>query len=192
MIGFDVKRFVASPFYAAPDRRRRGPTPCATLEEKTGINPERDLDQIVIAGRATGPRARRSRSSSGRFDRQKLGRAIETERKDQVTWKDVQGTTVYLFREGGQRADCARLPRRPLRSSSARRTAWRPRSATACAARRGCCGNAALTALLEKLRPGSTFWMVGDQSLLANLPEERDRARAAAPRCTLPALAASA
>ena len=28
-----------------------------------------------------------------------------------------------------------------------------------------------MTALLETVRPGSTFWMVGDQSVLANLPQ---------------------
>jgi len=30
--------------------------------------------------------------------------------------------------------------------------------------------NAVLMALVEKVRPGSTFWMVGDQSLLAGMP----------------------
>ncbi|MGE5127806.1 MAG: hypothetical protein ACM3PV_16045, partial [Betaproteobacteria bacterium] len=30
--------------------------------------------------------------------------------------------------------------------------------------------NTALLGLVEKVRPGSTFWMVGDQSLLANMP----------------------
>ena len=31
--------------------------------------------------------------------------------------------------------------------------------------------NTALIALLERVKPGSTFWMVGDQSLLAQMPD---------------------
>ena len=30
--------------------------------------------------------------------------------------------------------------------------------------------NTALLALLERVKPGSTFWVVGDQSLLAQMP----------------------
>jgi hypothetical protein len=166
VIGFEVKRFVASPFYArlTPDTR---PDAMRTLEEKTGINPERDLDRIVIAGRggAGAPLA----LVLGRFDRQKLGRTIETERKDQVTWKDVQGTTVYLFREGDRRATAlAFLDDRSVLIGAADgvETAIGNRVRGA----QGLLGNAALTALLEKLRPGAAFWMVGDQSLLASLP----------------------
>jgi hypothetical protein len=43
----------------------------------------------------------------GTFDRARLARAIETEKKGQVTWKDVQGTTVYLFREGSKQPSAA-------------------------------------------------------------------------------------
>ena len=51
--------------------------------------------------------------------------------------------------------------------------------------------NTALMALVEKVRPGSTFWMVGDQSLLASLPTSMPAPGASADGAatmTLPAL----
>ncbi len=103
VIGFDVKRFVASPFYArlTPEMR---PDAMRDLEERTGLRPDRDLDQIVIAGRTAGPTGSPLALVLGQFDRQKLSRTIETEKKGQVTWKDVEGTTVYLFKEGDKGA----------------------------------------------------------------------------------------
>src|SRR5438132_13836385 len=52
VMGLDVQRFVASPFYQRYAGVRAGarPQPFAELEEKTGLNPERDLDQVYVAG----------------------------------------------------------------------------------------------------------------------------------------------
>jgi hypothetical protein len=169
VIGLDVKRFVASPFYArvSPDMR---PDAMRELEEKTGLRPDRDLDQIVIAGRTAGPSGSPLALVVGRFDRQKLSRTIETEKKDKVTWKDVEGTTVYLFKEGEKGASSlAFLDDATLLLGSAEGVeaaiANRARGAG------GLRGNTELMGLLERVRPGSAFWMVGDQSLLANLPK---------------------
>jgi hypothetical protein len=169
VIGFDVRRFVASPFYKrlTPDMR---PEAMRELEERTGVKPDRDVDQIVVSGRGTAPSGNPLALVMGRFDRQKLGRAIETEKKDKVTWKDVQGTTVYLFKEGERGTSAfAFLDDTTLLIGAAEgveaaignRAQGKP----------GLRGNATLTALLERVKPGSTFWMVGDQSLLANLPK---------------------
>src|SRR5438045_459906 len=48
VMGIDVKRFVASPFYTryAAARAASRPQAFAELEEKTGLNPERDVDQV--------------------------------------------------------------------------------------------------------------------------------------------------
>jgi hypothetical protein len=185
VIGLEVKRFVASPFYKrlAPEMR---PDAMRELEEKTGLNPERDLDRIVIAGRGphTGPPLA---LVLGQFDRQKLSRTIETERKDRVTWKDVQGTTVYLFREGEKSATAvAFLDDRALLIGSAEgvETAIGNRVRGTPGLR----GNASLTGLLEKLKPGAAFWMVGDQSLLANLPRSMAGPGGGDTQVTLPAL----
>ena len=68
VMGFDVKRFAASPFYArfAAERGMK-PEALEQLEAKTGLNPARDIDQIVIAGSGvgTGSALRGSPSRSG-------------------------------------------------------------------------------------------------------------------------------
>lgn len=170
--GFDVKRFVASPLYLKYGREKMAPArpqAFAELEEKTGLNPERDVDQLVVAGVGKGPRPGLA-LVLGTFDRAKLSRAIETEKKGKVTWRAVAGTTVYLFDEGQAQGagaaafldDHALL----LGSADTVEAAVTNRAQGKLSLR----SNAALMALLEGVKPGSTFWMVGDQSLLASLP----------------------
>jgi hypothetical protein len=173
VVGLDVRRLVQSELYAtSAGRRSMRPEAFAELEARTGLNPERDLDQVVIAG---GPSAGAGRQQpglvlvSGRFDRYKLSRAIETSGKG-VTWKDHQGTTVYMFREGGKGADAAAFldddtlvfgSQAAVEGTIASRAGGKTPLKT----------NAPLMGLLERVKPGSTFWMVGDQSLLSNLPQ---------------------
>jgi hypothetical protein len=95
-----VRRQPALHQYAAARTANR-PQAFAELEEKTGLNPERDLDQVYIAGTQAGVPGRGGDALvvvTGRFDRAKVARAIETERKG-VTSKNVSGTVVYLFDE---------------------------------------------------------------------------------------------
>ena len=172
VVGLDVQRFVASELYAQ-NAARHGmrPEAFADLEAKTGINPERDLDQVVIAGGPSAASGRRQPGLvlvSGRFDRYKLSRAIETSGKG-VTWKDDQGTTVYMFGEGRKGADAAAFldddtlvfgSQAAVEGVIASRVGGQAPLRT----------NASIMALLERVKPGSTFWMVGDQSLLSNLP----------------------
>ena len=128
VIGIDVQRFVASPFYVALRRghAKAQPEAFAEMEEKTGLNPERDVDRVVHRGPRGAPGMKKDRGVAlivGRFDRYKLGRAIETHKG--VTTKNHQGTPVYLFNEETRRA----RPRWPssttTRWSWARRRAWR-------------------------------------------------------------------
>ncbi len=173
VMGFDVHRFVASPFYQrfGKDRMGQGRPPGFTeLEEKTGLNPERDVDRILFAGRGVekGPEGG-VLIVSGRFDRTKLSRAIETATKG-VTSKSHENTTVYLFREeAGKTAGAAAfldddtLVLGPRESVEATITNYAGGKAPMRS-------NAALVALLESVKPGSTFWAVGDQSVLSRLP----------------------
>jgi len=172
VVGLDVRRMVASELYtSSTGRRPLRPEAFAELEARTGLNPERDVDQVVIAGgpsAGTGPNAAGIVLVSGRFDRYKLSRAMETMRKD-VTWKDHQGTNVYLFGEGRKGAEAAAfLDDDTLVFGS--RAAVEATIDSRVGGKAPLRSNATLMALLERVKPGSTFWMVGDQSLLSNLP----------------------
>jgi hypothetical protein len=166
VMGFDVKRFAASPFYERfKAQRGMKPEALAELEAKTGLDPARDLDQIVIAG--TGVRGAGVAVALGHFDLYKLGRAIEASGKAQGT--SYEGVTVYNFSEESKQPLSLALvdestlvlgPTDQVTQALASRTRGETPLKT----------NTGLMARVEKIQPGSTFWMVGDQSLLASLP----------------------
>jgi hypothetical protein len=86
-----------------------------------------------------------------------------------VNGHDVAGVSVYVFKEEDARSvalaflDETALLFGPRADVEAAVTS-RSRGETPFKK------NATLMALVEKVRPGSTFWMVGDQSLLAGMP----------------------
>ena len=75
MTGFDVKRLTESPFYQKYAPKGGRPDAFADLEARIGLNPERDLDQVLIAGRDGDPGAGVA-MVFGRFDRAKLSQAV--------------------------------------------------------------------------------------------------------------------
>jgi hypothetical protein len=172
VMGLDVKRFVASPFYArfAEKQGEVRPDAFRELEEKLGLNPERDLDRVVIAGRDASAKGKDTGVAlvTGRFDRYKLGRAAEE--KPGVTTKNHQGTSMYLYDEDGKAATAvAFLDDNTLAIGSQK--AVEAVIANRAAGSGGLRANAALVALLETVKPGSTFWMAGDQALLSRMPQ---------------------
>jgi hypothetical protein len=167
VVGLDVKRFTASPFYKKYGRKGAPPN-FEDLEAKTGINPERDLERVVLAGNKAMERGEPLALVSGSFDRYKLGRALET--KKGVTWKKDHGATLYLFAEGGKGAHAlAFLDDHTLLLGG--QGAVEATLASHAEGTRALRTNALLMDLLSRVKPGSTFWMVGDQALLANLPK---------------------
>jgi hypothetical protein len=168
VMGFDVKRFAASPFYERfATKRGMKPEMMQQLEERTGLNPTRDIDQIVIAG--TGQSGKESPGVAvafGRFDLYKLGRAIETQGRAQST--NHEGVTVYYFADEPRMLATAFLDESTLLFGSKDRVLAAISSRTRGEAPLK--ANAQLMSLVEKVRPGSTFWMVGDQSLLSSMP----------------------
>src|SRR5688572_30481110 len=178
VMGIDVRRFVASPFYKKfnaeghPGRLQA----FSELEDKTGINPERDIDAIYVAGRQADKGARGNHPSGvvlvvGTFDRYEVSRAIETSHKG-VTTKNHAGVPIYVFDEaqGTRRAGAvAFLDDKTLIMGS--QVALEQALTSRAKGDGGLRANTALTALLEEVRPGSAFWMVGDQSALANMPK---------------------
>jgi len=185
VMGLDVQRFAASPFHKKFAERQGRPDAFKELEAKTGLNPERDVDQVFVAGGADRDR-RGAALVLGRFDRARIARAIETEKKG-VTWKNHSGTNVYLFDETSQSPGAlAFLDDRTI-------VVGAQASVETVVAHHaeGPAPESALIELLGRVKPGSTFWMVGDQSLLAHLPKTvpgPGRAEGAAPAISLPAL----
>ena len=188
VMGFDVKRFTASPFYARfASERGMQPEALRELEEKTGLNPARDIDQIVVVGSPAAGKGPGLAMVFGRFDTYKLGRAMETEGK--AVGHNVDGVSVYAFKEeDAQSLAMALLDENHLlfgpRPAVEATVGVRTRGETPLRQ------NAVLLGLVEKVRPGSTFWMVGDQTLLAGMPTSVPAPGASADGATvsLPAL----
>ncbi len=112
VMGFDVQRFTASPFYTRyASRPGMRPQAFIELEQKTGLDVARDLDQIVVSGTGLGRQADMLALAIGRFDVGKIGRALETEGK--ASAYRHQGATVWAFKgvRPARDSDDARLPR---------------------------------------------------------------------------------
>jgi hypothetical protein len=173
VMGLDVKRFVQSPFYERYARQGGKPASFADLEEKTGLDPARDVDQVIIAGRPDQGDQGAVVLVRGRFDRYKLSRAIETREKG-VTSKKHEGNTLYLFNEGRKGAGALAFLGNDddlivMGSQAAVEAAVTSHFQGQTPLKQ----NTALLALLERVKPGSTFWVVGDQSLLAQMPNAK-------------------
>ncbi len=177
VVGLDVKRLTSSPLYRRFKAQAR-PDALRELEEKTGINPERDVDQVLIAALAV---------VIGSVDTYKLGRSIETSPKGKAIGRTFEGFTEYVFTEGGKGPKAVVfLDRQTLviGSQATVEAAVSSRARGAYPLR----ANTGITGLLERVKPGSTFWMVGDQSLLQNMPSAIPAPGGNGSSITLPAL----
>lgn len=176
VMGVDVKRFVASPFYQRIKESDPKSGPAAgfrELEEKTGLNPERDLESVYVAGRSMGAPTGAGGGvvvATGTFDRYRISHSIETSGR-KVTTKNVQGVPVYLFDEtrGRGQAGAVGFLEDDLLVMGTLADVEKV-IATRATGQGGIESNPAMVALLENVRPGSTFWMVGDQSVLEKMP----------------------
>ena len=110
VMGLDVKRFVQSPFYTRYAQQGGKPASFGDLEAKTGLNPERDVDQIIIAGRPDQGNDGAVVLVRGRFDRYKLSRAIET-REQGRHLEEARGQRRLPLQRGQEGRGRARVPR---------------------------------------------------------------------------------
>jgi hypothetical protein len=181
LVGIDVKRLAASTLYQKQAAAR--PEVFKELEDTTGLRLERDVELVVLAGSKT---KRGVALAFGPFDEHRLALAIEA--RPGVSADKVAGTTLYAFAASASKAargiafldkgtillgDVAQL-RETLKAHGQGKTPLQ--------------SNATLLKLLVRVRPGSTFWMVGDQSLLANLPATLPSPSGSSASLTLPAL----
>jgi hypothetical protein len=180
VMGLDATRFFASPFHKryAQDAASR-PAALRDLEAKTGLSPERDVERVFAAGGGPGDN-RGVALIQGRFDRTRIARSIETERKG-VTRKQHLGATVYLFGEESQSPGALTFlgdheillgTQRGVEAVIARQVV------------RPALPPGGIAELVGRVKPGSTFWLVGDQTVFSAL---QGVAQTGAP-ITLPAL----
>ena len=176
LMGFDVRALTSSQFYAKfgqegePGRVEA----LAEIERKTGLNPARDIDAVVIAVRAgetaEGARTRPVENGlifvTGRFDAARLEASIPEagklikERRDGVTIYrkgDASHGVVALLDAGILVAG----------SSEAVETFLTNR-----ASGHGIRDSRELVAQLETIEPGSTFWAVGGPSVLSRMTSQ--------------------
>lgn len=175
VMGFDVKRVVASPMWARmeakPETRPEG---LKQFETMTGLNPARDIDQIVVAGRGGAGKtaAQPLVIATGRFDLEKLSGTMGM--AEQATKRQLEGTTLYTMTKQNEKGetesstlaflDAGSLVFGPTLGVEAV-VASRSRRETPLT------HNAELIKLVEGVKPGSTFWVVGDSTVLAGMPD---------------------
>jgi hypothetical protein len=182
VMGLDVARFYASSFHERyAGTPGSSPQALRELEAKTGIDPARDVDHVLAAGGAPGEGGGVA-LVQGRFDPTRIARAIES-RKQGVTWKQHLGVTVYLFQEGSKSPGALAFLDDHLILLGAQRSV---ESVVARRLQAGPTGSSAtIRGLVGRVRPGATFWVVGDETALAAL---QGAAARSGPSLALPAL----
>lgn len=180
VMGFDVHALTSSQFYAKfggegePGRVEA----LAEIERKTGLNPTRDIDSVVIAVLADseapaseGSAPRRSERGlvfvTGRFDAARLESSIPE--SGRATKERRDGVTIYREATGKSNGAVALLDAGILVAGNAAavETFLANRSTG-----HGIRDSAALVSQLEKIEPGSTFWAVGGPSVLARVTSQ--------------------
>jgi hypothetical protein len=170
VMGIDVKRLVASPVWeryaSRPSMRPEG---LKKLEAWTGLDPARDIDQIVVAGRRGAGKKQPTPlvMAMGHFDLERLGFTLEKAEDGKTS--EFEGATLFSMEKKGESSSLALLDARTLLFGPTDRVetvvAARSRGETPLRE------NTELLKLVEGVKPGSTFWVVGDQSLLAQMPK---------------------
>jgi hypothetical protein len=177
-MGFDVRALTSSQFYArfgqegAPGRVEA----LAEIERKTGLNPERDIDAVVVAVRANAPEAKSEGARrhdenglifvTGRFDAARLETSIPEAGKLSKERRD--GVTIYR-KAGDSHGVVALLDAGILVAGSAEAVET---FLTNRATGHGIRDSKELVAQLETIEPGSTFWAVGGPSVLSRMTSQ--------------------
>jgi hypothetical protein len=167
VLGLDVRRFTASDLhkrYTAPGTVSR-PEVFKTLEALTGLVVERDLDRCIAAGMGPG---RGLAMLIGRFDPARLRRVLDGA-APRATRKTIGKTTFYVVRAGDSAEQAlAILDGEAILMGSEPDLVTAVQSAAAHTTPLR--ANPALLAQIERVRPGATFWMVGDAAILSSIP----------------------
>lgn len=180
VMGFDVHAMTSSQFYArfGGEGQPGQVDALAEIERKTGLNPTRDIDSVVIAvlpnvatpASETSP-GRRPESGlvfvTGRFDAARLESSIPESGRASKERRD--GVTIYREATGKANGAVALLDAGILVAGNADaiETFLANRSTG-----HGIRDSASLVSQLEKIEPGSTFWAVGGPSVLSRVTSQ--------------------
>ena len=184
VMGFDVRALTSSQFYAkfGADGQPGRVEALAEIERKTGLNPERDIDSVVVAIRtqAAEPNAQAQADGkrhhgpenalvfvTGRFDAARLESSIPDSGKASKERRD--GVTIYREATGKSTGAVALLDAGILvAGDSASVETFLANRLTG----HGIRDSQELVSLLETIEPGSTFWAVGGPSVLSRVTSE--------------------
>jgi hypothetical protein len=180
VMGFDVRALTSSQFYAkfGGEGEPGRVDALAEIERKTGLNPARDIDSVVVAigAKALAPSLEGGTKRhvenalvfvTGRFDAVRLESSIPETGKASKERRD--GVTIYREATGKSNGVVALLDAGILVAGDAAsvETFLSNRSTG-----HGIRDSAPLVAQLESIEPGSTFWAVGGPSVLSRVTSE--------------------
>jgi hypothetical protein len=163
----DLTRVIASPLFERITRNPefRPPAVWAELQRNAGLTPERDFRQIVVAGQS-GDKGTAVALLLGTFERKRLAHALGAspmfkgrEYKGQTLWiappspKQPKESAFAVIGDGA----LVLGPTEAVTAALDRQAAHAP----------GLLGNAGILALVQQVKPGSAFWMCGDQGVMA-------------------------
>jgi hypothetical protein len=165
--GLEVKKLVASPLY----RRFANLRPAALdeIKNRTGLDPEKDIDRVVIANTADKPDSG-VMFVFGNFSLAGITQKIEAPGHKGVTEKKIGGETLFSYEDQkGVSVMVVVVNEHALLLGTG--PAVQVVAANLQAGTTPLRTNKGLVALLGTLPPGVTFWMAGDAALLSQLPK---------------------
>jgi hypothetical protein len=175
VMGFDVKRVVSSPMWtrmaSKPGMRPEG---LKQFETMTGLDPARDIDQIVVAGRGgSGKNTPQPLViATGRFDLEKLGGTLAM--AEEAEKRQLEGTTLFTMTKQNDKGETESSTLALLDPGTLVFGPTPGVEAVVASRSRGetpLTQNTELIKLVEGVKPGSTFWVVGDSTILAGMPD---------------------
>lgn len=169
--GVDVKRITSGANYKKYLASNMGEmsSDLKELEQKTGINPERDVAQMFFTGRKQGDKETGVALFIGHFDPARIGKAILADERHKTTTRTVEGVTVYVRDASGSGMAIA-VPSETLALVGSTELV----EATLTNRAKGTkpvASNEKLSATLRALPPAPAIWVVAGSELIDALPK---------------------
>ena len=140
------------------------------LEQKTGLNIERDVEGFYGAGSKTGAEPTGVVVLVGTFDAERIGKALKEDPKSKATTTTVEGFTVYEMKEAEKVTGHLAIPSaRVLVAGTPAVVAQALRNFKG--AKEGVASNEELVKSLKGIEPGLGFWFLATPKAMAEAPK---------------------